>query len=141
MFYPSRMGLRRSAAHAGCSAIVAAARRFGGALVTNWHDRSLAVERQWGKPYENLLDEIEREPVWFAGARDAVEWFQWRRSIRFVAVDDPDQPMVAVEAPELPAYLPAGCVVLWRGRDVEERVIAGREHTMEFPRTPAVAVS
>jgi hypothetical protein len=84
MFFPRRMGLTRVRALELCRAIVANARRFGGTLVINWHDRSLAPERLWRRFYEDLLAEVERdERVWFATAGEAVDWFRWRRSIRF----------------------------------------------------------
>ena len=67
-----------------CGGIVANARRFGGTLVINWHDRSLAPERLWGRVYRTLLDEIGTgDRAWFATAGEAVDWFRWRRSIRF----------------------------------------------------------
>ena len=69
-----------------CRSIVDEARRFGGTLVINWHDRSLAPERLWDRCYRELLNEIETGGrVWFATAAEAVDWFRWRRSIRFRA--------------------------------------------------------
>ena len=45
LFYPRRMGLTDREAMQLCRRIVANARRFGGTVVINWHDRSLAPER------------------------------------------------------------------------------------------------
>lgn len=84
MFYAGKMALARQEALVRCSAIVAYARRFGGTVVINWHDRSLAPERLWGRSYEELLRTVSAgDRTWFATAGAAVEWFRWRRSIRF----------------------------------------------------------
>ncbi len=141
MFYPTRMGLTRADAMARCSAIVAEARRYGGALVINWHDRSLAAERQWGEAYSDLLENVESENVWFASGREAVEWFRWRRSIRFVSDDAADAHSVTIEACELPSQIPPGCVLLHRGHDVEKRVLVGGTRAVQLSPGPAVAVS
>jgi hypothetical protein len=86
LFYRARLGLARDEAVGRCDAIVANARRFGGALVVNWHDRSLAPERLWGEAYDGLLDRVRSAgSVWFATGSEATEWFRWRRSISFVA--------------------------------------------------------
>jgi len=84
LFFRGRRDLDRAEAWQLCAGIVTDARRFGGTLVVNWHDRSLAPERQWGRFYAHLLDEVGRgERAWFARAGEAVEWFRWRRSVRF----------------------------------------------------------
>jgi hypothetical protein len=84
LLFPSRLGLAAGDALERSAAIVEHARRFGGTVVVNWHDRSLAPERLWGGCYEHLLDDLDAHGrTWFAGATDAVNWFQWRRSIRF----------------------------------------------------------
>lgn len=88
LFSSGRMGLTSTKAMFLCRRIIDHARREGGAVVINWHDRSLAPERLWGRFYRELLKEVgEGERVWFAKAREAVEWFRWRRSIRFSRVD------------------------------------------------------
>ncbi|HEY6361451.1 MAG TPA: hypothetical protein VIX63_10120, partial [Vicinamibacterales bacterium] len=84
MFYTGRMALGPADARRRCAEIVAHARRFGGTVVINWHDRSLAPERLWGRSYQNLLETIETgNRAWFATAGEAVDWFRWRRSIQF----------------------------------------------------------
>jgi hypothetical protein len=84
LFSSGRMNLGREKASELCRRIVANARRFGGTLVINWHERSLAPERLWGSSYRELLGEIGKgDRAWFAKAEEAVEWFRWRRSIRF----------------------------------------------------------
>jgi hypothetical protein len=86
MFFPGRMNLSHAEASDRCGRIVAQARHFGGTVVINWHDRSLVPERLWGRFYQELLDEVGKdERAWFSTAGQAVDWFRWRRSIRFTA--------------------------------------------------------
>jgi hypothetical protein len=90
LFSSGRMGLTFATAMSLCRRIVNHAKRAGGVIVINWHDRSLAPERLWGRFYEELLKEIRGAEgrVWFAKALEAVEWFRWRRSIRFSRTDE-----------------------------------------------------
>jgi hypothetical protein len=84
LFAHDRMPLRREHALAVCRQIISQARMLGGTVVINWHCRSLAPERLWGEAYRDLLAEVGRgDRAWFARAGAAVEWFRWRRSIRF----------------------------------------------------------
>ena len=86
LLFPGHMGLTAGEALDRSTGIVDNARRFGGTVVVNWHDRSLAPERLWDGCYEALLDTLGANGrAWFAGAGEAVEWFQWRRSVRFDA--------------------------------------------------------
>jgi hypothetical protein len=88
------------------------ARRFGGTVVINWHDRSLAPERLWGDFYRQLVDEVGRgDRAWFSTAGDAVDWFRWRRSIRFTT-ERPGTVTVAAPSPRKP--IPAGCMRVHR---------------------------
>jgi hypothetical protein len=97
LFSSTRMALDRTAAARLYDHIVEQARRFGGALVVNWHDRSLAPERLWGASYGDLLRDIaRRDRAWFTTAGGAVQWFRWRRSITFDrGVRSPDRVRVA----------------------------------------------
>ena len=84
LLFPDRMGLAADAALDHCRPVLNNARRFGGTLVVNWHDRSLAPERLWDGIYRKLVDAIGGgHDVWFATGQDAIDWFRWRRSIRF----------------------------------------------------------
>jgi hypothetical protein len=106
MFFRGRMNLGPAEASQRCGQIVANARRFGGTVVINWHDRSLVPERLWGRFYRQLLDEVAQgDRAWFATARQAVDWFRWRRSIRFTATTDAGALTVTASAP--PPSLPA----------------------------------
>lgn len=82
MFYPDRMNLGPDEAAERCSQLIENARRFGGVLTINWHDRSLAPERQWKSFYTRLLDHLREADPWFATADQAVSWFRKRRSIK-----------------------------------------------------------
>ena len=107
LFYGRRMGLARKEALQLCVGIVANAKRFAGTLVINWHDRSLAPERLWDSFYRNLLEEVVRgNRVWFTTAHEAVDWFRWRRSIRFS--DDTQSNIVTIIASVPGATAPAG---------------------------------
>ena len=87
LFYRHRMHLRHDEALNICREIIENARRFGGTVVVNWHDRSLAPERLWGRAYHELQQALASPGAWFATAGEAVEWFRWRRSIRFSESD------------------------------------------------------
>jgi len=113
MLYPGRMALSPRRAMDMCRGIIAAARRFGGALVINWHDRSLAPERLWGRPYRELLSEVEKDhTVWFATGGEAVDWFRWRRSIHFRVEGGSTDVMIESSIP--PAGIPAGRLLIHR---------------------------
>ena len=116
MLYPGRMALSPARALDMCRDIIATACRFGGALVINWHDRSLAPERLWVRPYRELLNEVEKNrTAWFATAGEAVDWFRWRRSIQFRAGAAPGA--VTVESQPAPPGVPAGRLVIHRPHD------------------------
>jgi hypothetical protein len=84
LLFPNRMNLTTEQASSLCGTIVETARRFGGTVVVNWHDRSLAPERLWNRSYASLRQELERGGrAWFATAGHAVDWYRWRRSIQF----------------------------------------------------------
>lgn len=79
LFYPNYLNLSPGAAATVIDEFIAGAAKFGGALTINWHDRSLAPERQWGGTYVHLLAGLKRANAWCPTARDAVAWFQQRR--------------------------------------------------------------
>lgn len=113
MFSRGRLGLSDAQAAARCQDIVANARRFGGTLVINWHCRSLAPDRLWGRFYQQLLDEVNRDSrVWFTTAIEAVDWFRWRRSVTFAAGTRAGRAVVRVAAPS--AAHPAGLIRVHR---------------------------
>jgi len=83
LFYPSRMGLSEEQAMRLCSDLLSIASQYGGVLTLNWHHRSLAPERLWKDFYIRLLDNINKQRVWFGKASEIVQWFQKRRDVTF----------------------------------------------------------
>jgi hypothetical protein len=128
LFFRGRMALSRAEALRRCRVIVDNARRLGGTVVINWHDRSLAAERQWREPYDALLDDIQRDNrAWFSTAINAVDWFRWRRSIEFVA-EERGRVTFTVRA-KGPGPLPATLRIHRANRNgatIEERSFDGR---------------
>ena len=109
LFSGGRMGLRPAAAAALWEPIVANAKRDGGTIVINWHDRSLAPERLWGRAYRALLARVARgNRVWYATAGDAVDWFRWRRAIKFELAGD------EIRVSAAPTRLPEGMLCVSR---------------------------
>jgi hypothetical protein len=89
LLFPNRMNLTPDAAAQLTKTVVGHTAQFGGVVVVNWHDRSLVPERLWGRAYQTLLTQLRDDHrVWFATARQAVDWYRWRRAIRFVRRDD-----------------------------------------------------
>jgi hypothetical protein len=84
MFYPGRMNISESEAMAMCGGLVEDMKTHGGVFTINWHDRSLAPERNWDTAYIALLDMLRGEKTWFATAGEAIAWYERRRAIRFV---------------------------------------------------------
>ena len=98
LFAWDRWAMRRGDAWQHCDALLEHATKTGGTVVVNWHCRSLAPERLWGEFYQELLRRLaDRDRTWFATAGQAVEWFRWRRSIRFAATTDDRS--IRIEAP------------------------------------------
>ncbi len=83
LFYPKRMGVSEEEALLMCKKFIDDTKTYGGVLVINWHSRSLSPERNWDDFYIELLRLIKAENVWFASARQAVEWFRKRRAVQF----------------------------------------------------------
>ncbi|WP_239490844.1 hypothetical protein [Luteitalea sp. TBR-22] len=106
LFFPDRLGLSTAEGIARCEPIIMHARNAGGAIIVNWHDRSLVVERQWGRAYDALLAQLDAHAPWYATVRDAVEWFRWRRAIAFSRTSDGKVAVQALAArPGLPGAL------------------------------------
>ncbi len=81
LFYPAYLGLSSQKATSLLKTMADIAERFGGCLTVNWHDRSLFPERQWGKCYSRLLNDLKARGAWFATTGQAVDWFRKRRSV------------------------------------------------------------
>lgn len=85
LFYPCYLDLSPPEASERVASIIDNAIRFGGSVIVNWHDRSIAPERLWGDFYGQLVEELKNRGAWFATAADTVAWFRKRRSATFNA--------------------------------------------------------
>jgi hypothetical protein len=83
LFYPSHLHLSAQQAMIRVNGMVDDMRQFGGALVVNWHDRSIAPERLWDDFYIQLVRKLEAAGAWFCTAGQAAAWFRRRREITF----------------------------------------------------------
>ena len=83
LFYPTRMGLTEPAARRAVNDLIGHVDRCGGVLTVNWHHRSIGPERFWDDFYIALLKDLQKAGAWCTGARQAVQWFKKRRSVRF----------------------------------------------------------
>jgi hypothetical protein len=83
LFYAAYLGLSRQEAATLLGRLAEHAVQFGGCLTINWHDRSLAPERQWESSYRYLIEELKSRGAWFSTAGQAVSWFRKRRSVLF----------------------------------------------------------
>ncbi len=83
MFFPGRMNASESEAIALCGELLEKIKSCGGVFTLNWHDRSLAPERNWDAAYLALLGMLREKKTWFATAGEAVAWFEKRRACCF----------------------------------------------------------
>jgi hypothetical protein len=83
LFSPHRLDLSDSEANKLVNILLEACFRNGGALTVSWHERSLVPERQWGDFYLNLIQGLRQKGAWIGTAQKVVDWFRYRRSIRF----------------------------------------------------------
>ncbi len=138
LFSGGRLALSAEEAAERCRGIIANARRFGGTLVVNWHCRSLAPDRLWGRFYDQLLDELQRETrVWFAAAGEAVDWFRWRRSVVFSTSTRAGRRVVRVSAPS--SMRPAGLIRVHRPQPGGAAVV--EEHRFDAARAVDIDIT
>jgi len=83
LFYPAHLDLSEKDAFREILPFLDNATSDGGVVTINWHDRSIAPERQWGNFYVRVLQELDTRGAWFCTGSDAVSWYRRRRSIRF----------------------------------------------------------
>ncbi|MGB8030186.1 MAG: hypothetical protein WCF30_11035 [Terracidiphilus sp.] len=92
LFYPAYRNLSQRRAVPLLEQMVCNVAKFGGAVIINWHDRSLAPERNWESSYRQLVASLKSHGAWFATAGQACNWFRNRRSIVLQAYDgDPSE--------------------------------------------------
>lgn len=85
LFYPAHMGLPPREGSRVLSELADITVQFGGCFTINWHDRSLAPERQWDSCYRQMIEDLKARGAWFCYASQAVSWFRKRRSVVFEA--------------------------------------------------------
>jgi hypothetical protein len=83
LFYPDHLALSPRQAKTTLGRMVDNAIHYGGVLTINWHDRSLAPERLWGASYREVVQDMKSRGAWFSTARQAIAWFEKRRSAVF----------------------------------------------------------
>src|SRR5439155_560809 len=83
LFYPAHLNLSPKQAMMRVSGMVDDLRQFGGVLMVNWHDRSIAPERLWDDFYAELVDKFGSAGAWFCTAAEAAQWFRRRREVTF----------------------------------------------------------
>lgn len=83
LFYPAHLDLSEKDAFSEILPFLDNATYDGGVVTINWHDRSIAPERQWGNFYMRILQELDTRAAWFCTASNAVSWYRMRRSISF----------------------------------------------------------
>ena len=86
LFYPGYLDLAPQEARRAVTTLIDHARRFGGTVTVNWHDRSLAPERLWGGVYRAIVEDLARQHAWFPTASQVVSWFRKRRAAAFESV-------------------------------------------------------
>ena len=91
LFCPSHLNLDPTEAKKIVNRCIADAIRFGGVLTLNWHDRSIAPERQWEDIYVKIVTDLKQHNPWFATASQAIAWFRMRRSAVFEEIRDHGQ--------------------------------------------------
>lgn len=95
LFFPACLNLSFVEARRIVRRIIDHAVEFGGVVTINWHDRSLAPERQWRDFYVDLLDELRSRGAWLANGRDTVLWYRRRREIVLEDVAQADREVTA----------------------------------------------
>ncbi|MGH7941984.1 MAG: hypothetical protein ACREE6_00935 [Limisphaerales bacterium] len=114
LFYPNYLNLTPERAHEAIRPLIENAMHFGGALTVNWHDRSIAPERLWDGPYQELLEQLRARGACFLTAGRAVSWFRKRRAAVFERTSDTIKVRIPADGrPRLPGlrvrtYYPEG---------------------------------
>src|SRR6266478_213900 len=83
LFYPAHLHLSPEEAMMRIDGMVNDMGQFGGVLMVNWHDRSIAPERLWDDFYAELIGKFKSAGAWFCTAAEAAQWFGRRREVTF----------------------------------------------------------
>lgn len=119
LFFPRHMNLSFEEADAAIAPLVENVQRFGGVLTVNWHDRSIAPERLWGKTYIKLVESLKGRGAWFSTAMHTVAWFRQRRAAAIETVTrEGDTLRVKVSVPEADCTIPGLRLRVHRGKGI-----------------------
>jgi len=83
LFYPAYLHFSPEQAMMRIDGMVNDMGQFGGVLMVNWHDRSIAPERLWDDFYAELIGKFKSAGAWFCTAAEAAQWFRRRREVTF----------------------------------------------------------
>ena len=83
LFYPAYLHLSPEQARMRIDGMANDMGQFGGVLMVNWHDRSIAPERLWDDFYAELIEKLRLAGAWFCTAAEAAQWFRRRREVTF----------------------------------------------------------
>jgi hypothetical protein len=121
LFYPDYLDLKPDQGIGMVSQVISQTQRFGGVLTINWHDRSLAPERLWGKVYQDAIERLTETGAWFATCRDAVAWFRNRRSIIFenTRIDADNNLCISIRRDDEQRKIPAAQLRIHLGRSAQ----------------------
>lgn len=120
LFYPAHLALSSEEATTLLGRIADSAVQFGGCITVNWHDRSVAPERQWDGCYCGLVQELKSRGAWFATAGQAVSWFRKRRAVAFETDSDRPDALRARIVGDHGADLPGLRMRTYKGRESGE---------------------
>jgi hypothetical protein len=124
LFYPAYLDLSESEAKKKAEPLFEHATQAGGVITINWHDRSIAPERQWGGFYLHLLQRSRELGAWLASASDTVAWFRMRRAARFVrSTENPDEVAVTWSSTSSKAGLPPLRLRTYRETEIQDVTI------------------
>ena len=87
-FYPSYEGWTLEEALEAFDRIRAHTRHQSGVLTINWHDRSVGFERQWEEAYQELIQRLSEDSVWWATLSEVAAFSKARRRARLDVVGD-----------------------------------------------------
>jgi hypothetical protein len=132
LFFPSYLNLPPGHARKRVGQMVDDATRFGGCLTINWHDRSIAPERLWGKFYADLVAELKARGAWLATAGQTVAWFRKRRAAVFENVNWDAGVLRAQIGVEAADNLPSLQLRVHDGSERHHGTVTGRA-PLEFP--------